>query len=149
MLNTEEKIKDVLGHVVKAGDTVILLVKEYGYRKISDAYLSKAVYCGKGSYGYEFVRSYDRFLAYKEGKSNIRPDSFKTPQVVRIASAKDMPHDWWIKFTPDSFATDEDWEDACDTAGVSPDEAVSVTLYVCDSDYELSDENEDEEEEDD
>ena len=47
-------IKDKLGREVNPGDAVVLLVKDYGYRKIKDAHLHICTYRGKGQYGYEF-----------------------------------------------------------------------------------------------
>lgn len=45
---------DIYGKEVKVGDKVVLLLKEYGYRKLATASLVKATFKGKGQYGYEF-----------------------------------------------------------------------------------------------
>ena len=47
-------LKDITGKVVNVGDKVILLVKEYGYRKLDNAYLNKTTYNGLGQWGHEF-----------------------------------------------------------------------------------------------
>ena len=36
----------------------------------------------------------------------------------------------WIKFTRDSFATDEDWETVCEEVGADPETTESVTIYI-------------------
>ena len=51
----EYNLKDNFKVEVNPGDEVILLVKEYGYRKISDAYLAHCLYVGHCQYGYQFV----------------------------------------------------------------------------------------------
>jgi len=89
MAKTKEKeiIKDVLGNVVNEGDQVVILVKEYGYRKLSDAYLSKCIYCGKGQYGHEFVSTIASYLKYKSGKT-VYPYRLKDPQMVKVVGGK-------------------------------------------------------------
>ena len=36
----------------------------------------------------------------------------------------------WIKFTRESFATDEDWECVCAEVGADPETAESVVIYI-------------------
>lgn len=64
-------LKDITGKVVNVGDKVILLVKEYGYRKLDNAYLNKTTYNGLGQWGHEFG-------------SNQYPFRVKEPQVYKI-----------------------------------------------------------------
>ena len=53
----------------------------------------------------------------------------------------DLP---WIKFTPESMASKEDWESVCEMADVCPEDAASVTLCVAKTDFEfVDDEDED------
>lgn len=42
----------------------------------------------------------------------------------------------WIKFTPESMATKEDWETVCELANVVPEDAASVKLYVSKAEWE-------------
>lgn len=36
----------------------------------------------------------------------------------------------WIKFTRESFATDEDWETVCEEVDADPETTESVTIYI-------------------
>lgn len=36
----------------------------------------------------------------------------------------------WIKFTRESFATDEDWKTVCEEVGADPETTESVTNYI-------------------
>ena len=36
----------------------------------------------------------------------------------------------WIKFTRDSFATDEDWECVCEEVGADPETTEYVVIYI-------------------
>ena len=36
----------------------------------------------------------------------------------------------WIKFTRESFATDEDWEYVCEEVDADPETTESVTIYI-------------------
>ena len=65
-----ETIKDIYNRNVFVGQQVGVLVKEYGYRKISNVYLVRATYLGKGQYGYVFKN--------QGGEFNIRE-----PQVMK------------------------------------------------------------------
>ena len=49
---------------------------------------------------------------------------------------KDPPKEMWIKFTPESMATREDWETVCELANVVPEDAASVTLRVSKAEWE-------------
>ena len=40
------------------------------------------------------------------------------------------PKELWIKLTPESMATKEDWECVCELANVVPDETSSVKIHV-------------------
>ena len=64
-------MKDFLGKEVKEGDKVIVLVKSYGYQKISDAYLTKQTFLGEDQWGYKFGNS-KRFFRIRK------------PQMVKI-----------------------------------------------------------------
>lgn len=51
-------IKDIYNRNVFVGQQVGVLVKEYGYRKITGANIIKATYIGKGQYGFQFKTGY-------------------------------------------------------------------------------------------
>lgn len=44
--------------------------------------------------------------------------------------------DPWIKLTPESMASKEEWESVCEMANVVPEVAASVTLYVSKAEWE-------------
>jgi len=48
------EIKDQLGKTTKVGDTVVVLVKTYGCKCLTDAQLRMCVYNGLGEWGFEF-----------------------------------------------------------------------------------------------
>ena len=79
-------LKDVFKKQVQAGDEVVLLVKEYGYRKMSDSYLGNAIYIGEGSYGHEFINKNERDKWLEDPKS-VRPYRQKRPECVLIRKA--------------------------------------------------------------
>lgn len=54
-------LKDITGKIVNEGDSVIILVKQYGYRKLSNAFLYKTTYNKKSQYGYEFGNAKNPF----------------------------------------------------------------------------------------
>ena len=90
-----EPLKDILGTEIEPGDRVALLVKSYGFAKISNAYLYQAIYIGIGRYGYEFV-DLDDYESYKEDPenpfdeegNNILLYRQKSPQCVKIVESK-------------------------------------------------------------
>ena len=49
---------------------------------------------------------------------------------------KDPPREMWIKLTPESMASREDWESVCELANVVPEDAASVTLHVSKAEWE-------------
>ena len=49
-------MKDILGRTVKVGDKVLVVCKEYGYRKIVDAYMVVATYDGDTKYYSNFLQ---------------------------------------------------------------------------------------------
>ena len=42
----------------------------------------------------------------------------------------------WIKFTRDSFATDEDWETLCEEVDADPESTQSIKIYIAKADIE-------------
>ena len=66
-----EKLKDIKGHVIRVGDKVAVVYKEYGYRKIKNAHLIVVTYLGKGQWGHNF-------------KCGINSITIKEPECVRI-----------------------------------------------------------------
>ena len=46
------------------------------------------------------------------------------------------PKNLWIKLTPESMASREDWESVCELANVVPEDAASVTLHVSKAEWE-------------
>lgn len=46
------------------------------------------------------------------------------------------PQEMWIKLTPESMASREDWESVCELANVVPEDAASVTLHVSKAEWE-------------
>ena len=64
-------LKDINKKTVNIGDKVVVLCKEYGFKKITDACLVKATYTGIGQWGHEFKTKY----------YDIRT---KNPQCVKI-----------------------------------------------------------------
>lgn len=76
-------LKDVFKHTVNEGDEVVLLVKIYGYRKISDAYLAHVFYIGKGPYGHEFIDKSD-YKKYLKDPDWVDPFRCKQPECVKI-----------------------------------------------------------------
>lgn len=63
-----EKLKDINGRVVHVGDKVVLLCKNYGYKKLSSAHLTKTIYLGINQWGHNFKCGY----------------TIKQPECVRI-----------------------------------------------------------------
>ena len=49
---------------------------------------------------------------------------------------KDPPQEMWIRLTPESMASREDWESVCELANVVPEDAASVTLHVSKAEWE-------------
>lgn len=91
-----DMLKDVFKKQVQAGDEVVLLVKEYGYRKMSDSYLGNAIYIGEGPYGHEFI-SKDRLGAWlKDPESIKQPLRQKKPECVLIEKAKPKTRTYYI-----------------------------------------------------
>lgn len=41
-----------------------------------------------------------------------------------------MTDEKWIKFTRESFATDEDWETVCEEVNADPETTESVKIYI-------------------
>ena len=49
---------------------------------------------------------------------------------------KNPPQEIWIKLTPESMASREDWESVCELANVVPEDAASVTLHISKTEWE-------------
>lgn len=49
---------------------------------------------------------------------------------------KNPPQEMWIRLTPESMASREDWESVCELANVVPEDAASVTLHVSKTEWE-------------
>lgn len=81
---------DKLHRPVQPGDRVILLYKEQGYCKISNAFLVKATYTCPGPYGYEF---YVKFYPDSDEEHLVRlrkPDCvLVTPDMLAQAVPQD------------------------------------------------------------
>lgn len=43
---------------------------------------------------------------------------------------KNPPEDMWIRFTPESMASREDWESVCELANAVPEDVASIKLHV-------------------
>lgn len=76
-------LKDVFKKTVQEGDEVVLLVKEYGYRKLKDAYLGDAVYIGESQYGHEFINK-DEKDEWLEDHNSVTPYRLKKPECVLV-----------------------------------------------------------------
>lgn len=76
-------LEDVFKRIINPGQPCIVLVKQHGYRKITDAYLGNAVYVGHGSYGYEFVDG-ENYEEWEKEKSSCLVTRIKEPQCVLI-----------------------------------------------------------------
>ena len=48
-------LKDIKNRIVKVGDKVVVVCKEYGYRKITDAYMVIATYDGSTNRYHKFL----------------------------------------------------------------------------------------------
>lgn len=46
------------------------------------------------------------------------------------------PQEMWIKLTPESMSSKEDWEAVCELANVVPEDAASVTLHISKTEWE-------------
>lgn len=77
------QLKDIKKNTVLEGDKVLLLVKEYGYRKLSDASMEEVIYIGPGSYGYEFIYEEEKEDWEKDPESVI-PFRVKNPQLFNL-----------------------------------------------------------------
>ena len=82
-----EQLKDVFKKIVNEGNEVVILVKEYGYRKLKDAYLGHAVYIGQGQYGHEFI-DWPEWQDYKIDPDSVTSYRMKQPECVKIGEAK-------------------------------------------------------------
>ena len=76
-------LKDIKGNVVLPGDKVLLVVKSYGYRKITDADLEEVIYIGPGSYGHEFIYE-EEVEEWKKDPKSVVPYRFKNPQLFNL-----------------------------------------------------------------
>lgn len=62
--------------------------------------------------------------------------NLKSLDVKEGPMPKDPPREMWIRLTPESMASREDWESVCELANVVPEDAASVTLHVSKAEWE-------------
>lgn len=83
----KEILKDVLNQTVCVGDEVVLLIKERGCLKLTDAYLDRAIYTGKGRYGYEFIDKRNR-ARWEKNPDCTKQYRLREPECVLIPTTK-------------------------------------------------------------
>lgn len=80
-------LQDFFEKPVRVGEEVVVLIKDYGYRKISNAYLLNAIYIGYGRYGHRFVPEED-YEAYNEEEDEDEKERYifnmKNPECVKV-----------------------------------------------------------------
>lgn len=81
--NTKAQLKDIKKNTVLEGDKVLLLVKEYGYRKLSDASIEEVIYVGPGPYGYEFIYE-DEKEDWDKDPGSVTPFRVKNPELFNL-----------------------------------------------------------------
>ena len=74
-------LKDMTGTVVQYGDEVVVLCREYGYRKLVNAYMRIATYTGHGQYGYQF------YIRSNNGYGNTV--NIREPEVVKLHGSEE------------------------------------------------------------
>ena len=81
--NIKAQLKDIKNNDVLVGDKVLLLVKEYGYRKLSDASIEEVIYVGPGPYGYEFIYE-DEEEDWDKDPGDVTPFRIKKPELFNL-----------------------------------------------------------------
>ena len=80
---TKAQLKDIKENTVLEGDKVLLLVKDYGYRRISDASIEDVIYVGHGPYGYEFIYEEEK-EDWEEDPESVIPFRIKKPELFNL-----------------------------------------------------------------
>lgn len=80
---TKAQLKDIKENTVLEGDRVLLLVKEYGYRKLSGASMEEVIYVGLGPYGYEFIYEEEK-EDWEKDPDDVIPFRIKKPELFNL-----------------------------------------------------------------
>lgn len=80
---TKAQLKDIKENTVLEGDKVLLLVKEYGYRKLSGASMEEVIYVGLGPYGYEFIYEEEK-EDWEKDPLDVIPFRIKKPELFNL-----------------------------------------------------------------
>lgn len=62
----EDKLLDIRKRVLKVGDKVAVVVKNYGYKEIKSAELITTTYEGKGQWGYKFGKRWPIYIKHPQ-----------------------------------------------------------------------------------